>query len=162
MEIQSITSRDDTSLIVRNYKNGLDQYKKRILKSKEAIASNRNLDSLLITTTSESQREKLINEEVAMEQMNKIDCVKRTTIEMEHISLEICKDLNRQTETMKGVQTKLTDVNKELQGSNSLISRMMRREHRNRAIITIFSVGFVMTFLVILYFKLFPSAKAKL
>jgi hypothetical protein len=156
MEIQSITCKDDIALIVRNYKICLEQYKKRIGKQRETVVNNRNLD-LLITTTSETQRQKLIDHDTAWQQLNKIELAKRTTIEMEHVSIEICKDLNKQTEVMKGVQHKLTDVNKEIRNSNSLISRMMRREHRNRAIITIFSVGFIMTFLVILYFKLFPT-----
>jgi hypothetical protein len=156
MEIQSITdSKDNISLIVRNYRICLDQYKKRIIKQRETVANNRNLDRLV--TNDNTQREKLIDSDMAWEQLNKIELAKRATIEMEHVSIDICKDLNKQTEAMKGVGHKLTDMNREIRSSNSLISRMMRREHRNRAIITIFSVGFVMTFLVILYFKLFPT-----
>jgi hypothetical protein len=156
MEIQSMTSKDDYGLFIRNYKTGIEQYRKRIAKLRDTINNNKNLDSLLISNT-ETQREKLIDNDMAYSQLDRLESAKRATIEMEHVSVTICKDLNQQTETMKGVQTKLGSLNREIQGSNSLISRMMRREHRNKAIIVIFSIGLVMTFLVIVYFKLFPS-----
>jgi len=158
MEIQAITSNSDYAVYIKNYKNGIDSYKKRLNKLKETQSYNKSLDSMLVNTA-ETQREKLINDELAWNQLEKIQGAKRATIEMEHISLEVSKELYSQSEKMSGISDKLKNMNGEIDSSNSLIRRMMRRENRNKAIIAIFSIFLIFLFLTILYFKLFPDSK---
>jgi hypothetical protein len=157
MEIQSITSNNDYGVYIKNYKNGIDSYKKRLTKLKESITSKKNLDSILVMN--ETQREKLINDEVAWNQLEKIQVAKRATIDIMQSSNDIGKELHGQTEKMSGIKEKLNNMNGEIDNSNSLIRRMMRRENRNKAIIAVFSIGLILVFLIIMYFKLFPETK---
>ena len=158
MEIQAITTNSDYNVYIKNYKNGIDSYKKRLNKLKETQQYSKSLDSMLINTA-ETQREKLINDELVWNQLEKIEGAKRATIEMEHISLEVSKELYSQSEKMGGISEKLKSMNGEIDNSNSLIRRMMRRENRNKAMIAIFSIFLIFLFLTILYFKLFPDSK---
>jgi hypothetical protein len=75
-------------------------------------------------------------------------------IEMDNVGLEIMNDLEHQNEIMKGVSTKLNDMNVNIENSNSLINRMIRRENRNKMIIFIFAMLIIFSFLIILCVKL--------
>jgi hypothetical protein len=159
MEIQSITNDGDNGIFIKNYKIGVDQYKKRLMRAQENINNYKTLDTMILSTSAENtQREKLINnEEIAWNSFEKLQRAKRETIEMESISIDICKDIHSQTEKMKGIGDKVGDINKDLTASQSLISRMLRRHYRNKAVIAFFSIGLFMTFLVIIYFKMFSN-----
>jgi hypothetical protein len=155
MEIQSITSNSDYSVYIRNYKNGIDSYKKRLSKLKESHTSKRHLDAILIM--SETQREKLIHDDVAWNQLEKLEGAKRATLDIIQTGNEIGRELHSQTEKMGGIKEKLNSMNDEIDNSNSIIRRMMRRENRNKAIIAVFSIGLIIVFLIIMYFKLLPA-----
>lgn len=160
MEIQSITENDDKHLYIKNFKTGIDQYRKRIAKAKENLNSSKNLESLILSTsTDHTQRESLISsqQEVAWNSFEKLQKVKRQTIELENVSIEIGRDLNKLSDKIKTVGSKVDDMNMHLITSNSLISRMIRRENRNKAVLLIFSVGLIMTFVFIIYMKLFSN-----
>ncbi len=73
---------------------------------------------------------------------------------MDNVGLEIMNDLEHQNEIMKGVSTKLNDMNVNIENSNSLINRMIRRENRNKMIIFIFAMLIIFSFLIILCVKL--------
>ena len=155
MELGSMSSENDYSLILRNYKTGVDAYKKRIHKAKEGAANSKKLDSLILTTDSSTQKEKLINnDEVVWNSFEKLEKAKRSTIEMENVSIEIARDLHNQTDKMKNIGSKVGDMNRELAVSTGLIGRMMRLQRRNKLIIGLFSLFLIMTFLVILYVKI--------
>jgi hypothetical protein len=155
MELGSMSNGNDSSVILRNYKTGVDAYKKRINKAKENLNNSKKLDSMILPTDSSTQREKLINnEEVVWNQFEKLEKAKRSTIELENVSIAIARDLNSQTEKMKDIGGKVNDMNRELTMSTGLISKMMRLQRRNKLIIGIFSLGMIMTFLVILFVKL--------
>jgi hypothetical protein len=154
MELGSMSNGNDSSVILRNYKTGVDAYKKRINKAKENLNNSKKLDSMILPTDSSTQREKLINNEVVWNQFAKLEKAKRSTIELENVSISIARDLNSQTEKMKDIGGKVNDMNRELTMSTGLISKMMRLQRRNKLIIGIFSLGMIMTFLVILFVKL--------
>jgi hypothetical protein len=152
MEIQSLTGNEDNSLYIRNYKNGLDGYKKRIQKASENIEDHKKLSKLINSPTHQnnSQTEKLIN---ADSLSWKLESAKRIGIETESVSLEICKDLHAQSEKMYGIKEKVSNINEELTSGNNLLKRIMRRENRNKTIIIMFSVFLFISLLLIAYFK---------
>jgi len=159
MEIHLMTTNDNNQNIVfKNFKNGLDQYKKKIKIAKENFNTKQNLDSLLISSDKENQKEKLINnEEMAWSQFDKLEKAKRSSYEMESLSIEVAKELHGQTEKIKGVKGKLNEINGEISSSNSLISRMLRREYRNKIVLMMFMIAFILIFLAIAYMKFFSS-----
>lgn len=159
MEIHLITYNDSNQgIILRNFKNGLDQYKKKIKSAKENYSNQQKIDTLIISDK-ENQKEKLINnEELAWTQYDKLEKAKRSSYEMESISIDVAKELHGHTEKIKGVKGKLTDINGEISSSNSLISRMLRREYRNKIVLLMFLFAMVLIFLAIVYMKFFGSA----
>ena len=115
------------------------------------------MDSLILTTDSSStHKEKLINEndENVWKSFEKLEQAKRSTIEMENVSIEISRQLNSDTEKMKGIRSKLDNTNREISTSSGVISRMMRLQRRNKIFIALFSLLLIASFLVILYVKL--------
>lgn len=157
LEVDLMTSNDSNyNIIMKNYKNALDQYRKRIKSSKENIITKENLNSILITEKENNHKEKLINnEELAWGQYEKLEKAKRTTYEMESLSIETAKELNSHTEQIRSVKDKLSEINGEINSSNSLISRMLRRENRNKIVLLMFCIAFILIFLTIVYFKFF-------
>lgn len=160
LEIDLMTSNNSNhNIIMKNYKNAMDQYKRRIKIAREKNAIQENLNALLIPEKENNQKEKLINnEELAWSQYEKLEKAKRTTYEMENISIEVAKELNGQSQKIKSVKDKLSDVNEEINSSNSLISRMLRREYRNKIVVLMFCLAFILIFLAIVYYKFFGAA----
>lgn len=161
----SHSSFSSAGIIIKNYKTGVDAYKKRIHKAKDNLSNSKKLDSMILPTDSSTQREKLINnEEHVWNQFEKLEKAKRSTIEMENVSIAIARDLNSQTEKMKDIGGKVNDMNRELTMSTGLINKMTRLQRRNKLIIGVFSLGMIMTFLVILFVKITggePTATGK-
>jgi hypothetical protein len=123
------------------------------------VASSKKLDSLTLKE-SETQREKLINnEDVAWKSYDKLEQAKRSAIEMENISIDINRELHGHTEKIKNINSKVTDMNGELVSSNYLLTKMMRRENRNKLIIALISILLIICFIGIIYFKFFTSGK---
>jgi predicted RND superfamily exporter protein len=159
LEIDLMTSNNSNhNIIMKNYKNALDQYKKRIKSTREKNTTNENLNSILISEKVNNQKEKLINnEEMAWSQYEKLEKAKRTSYEMESISIETAKELNGHTEKIKRVKDKLSDINGEIYASNSIIGRMLKLEYRNKIVLLMFSAAFILIFLAIIYFKFFGA-----
>lgn len=159
MEIHIMTSNDNKhNIILRNFINALNQYKKKVKGAGEMIDNKTKLESILISKK-ENQKEKLINnEELAWNQFEKLERAKRQSYEMESISIDVAKELNKHTEKLYDVKDKLKDMNSEISSSNSLISRMLRREYRNKIVLVMFTIALILIFLTIIYFKLFNSS----
>jgi len=94
------------------------------------------------------------HEEFAWEQNEKLENAKRTTYEMENVSMDIMKNLEHGTNQMKTIDRKLVDMNHNLDDSNSVIGRMLKRENRNKIVIVMLILAFIITFAIILFFKL--------
>lgn len=157
MELQTLSNENGLNNIIRNFKNAFDQYKKRIKQEKENVKNKEKLDSILITDKN-NQAEKLINnEDIAYSSFNKLENAKRNTYELESISIETAKGVYENSEKIKGAKGKLLDINKDLSTSNSLISRMLRREYRNKIVLIMFAFVLILTFLTIIYMKFFSS-----
>jgi predicted RND superfamily exporter protein len=162
MEVQSMSfqiSENNHSLALRNYKSGIDAYKKRILKVKESLTNNKKLDSMILTTDSSTQKEKLINnEELVWNSFDKLERAKRSTIEMENVSIEVARELNSQNEKMKSIGGKVVEINNEISSSTGLIARMTRLQMRNKLIIVCFSISLILIFIFILFIRLSSSS----
>ena len=154
MTSSSSSKETETSIIIRNYKLGVDSFKKRILKAKESSSQNKKLDSLILTD-SFNQKEKLINnEEVVWSSYDKLEKAKRSAVEMENITIDVARELDAQSEKMKHIGGKLNDMNKEINVGTGLINRMMKMQRRNKLLVALFSVILITIFFMILFFKL--------
>lgn len=105
------------------------------------------------------QQPKLIeNEELAWKQGEKLENAKRAVIEMEGVSLGVMRDLDRQTGQLRNINSKVGDMNQELDFSKSILGRIMKRENRNKIIIGVVVVIIGLIFILILYFTIAPSS----
>jgi len=99
-----------------------------------------------------SQKSKLIeNEALAYKQQQSLENAKRAVLDIEHQSIGIMSDLEKNNEMLKGVNDKVHNLNKNLDNSHSILTRILKRENRNKLIIVIFSFVVVMIFSIILY-----------
>ena len=95
------------------------------------------------------------NEEISWNQDQKIEKMKRDAVEMEAISLEVMRQLDRQTGQMKNISHKVNDINGNLDESNSLLNGMRRRVDRNKKIMILFAIIVIVAFLGYLMYKIF-------
>ena len=72
---------------------------------------------------------------------------------MEGVSKEDMRDLERQTGQLKNINNKVHELNDELDHSNSIMSRIMKKENRNKVMIGVFSIAILLIFGLIMYFK---------
>ena len=142
----------------------MENFKRRINKARDNLNTSKNIESLLLNTNSSSHREKLIdNEELAWNSFEKLEKAKRSTIEMENISIDVSKELYSQTDKLKGINTKVNEMNREITTSTGLLSKMINLQRRNKVVILLFSVFLVLTFVAILCFKFFyPNQSNKI
>jgi len=94
------------------------------------------------------------NEEISWNQDQKIEKMKRDAVEMEAISLEVMRQLDRQTGQMKNISHKVNDINGNLDESNSLLNGMRRRVDRNKKIMILFAIIVIVAFLGYLMYKI--------
>ncbi len=95
------------------------------------------------------------NEEIAWEQGQKVEKMKRAAVEMEAISVKVMRQLDRQTDQIKHIHHRVNDINGNLEDSNSLLDGMRRRVSRNKRIMILFAVIVVVAFLSFLMYKIF-------
>lgn len=149
------------SIPMKNYKTGAEQFRKRLTKAKEDTASETKKDNLVLTEAS-THRDKLINDndELIWNSFDKIQQAKRSTIEMENVSIQVSQDLNNHTDKLRGIDTKVNEMDQDLSKGSRLIRKMMQRQFRNKVIIFLFTVGVVLVFIGILAYRLFgPNEK---
>ncbi len=146
------------NLQLRNYKNEVENIRKRFLKMQENYITRKSQDVLFIEgiddhNTNKSQKQKLIdNEQLAWGQHENLEHMKRKTIEMENVSVDIMRNLDNQNNKMKLVGNKLMGVNENIQESESLVKRMLRREYRNKLIVIVFGITLAVALFTYFYF----------
>ena len=127
------------------YKNEIDIIKKRVMKAQDNFYTKKSHDELLgglrETSNNEQQMQKLIEkEELAWKQHSNLEHAKRASIEMENISIEVLRNLDHNTQNMKGINSKVSDLTTELDYSSSIMGRILKKENRNKVIIAVFSI----------------------
>ena len=159
IEVAGESPVSDIYLIMKNYKNGYSQYLKRYKKEKEKYENNNKLVSLGINSNSSSMNKNFKNEEIAYISFNKLQTARRVTIEMEGIGEDVMRDMNGQTDIMKGINSKIGDISNDLNSSTTLISEMQKIQRRNKAIIYLYGAFLFLLFLIIAFFRIYPKFK---
>jgi len=102
-----------------------------------------------------NQKQRLIdNEERAWQQNENLEKGKRAAIQSEKMSFDIMLNLDKQGNQLKGIRENIILMDNTIDNSDSLLNRMMKREHRNKILVFVFCALFVISFIIILYFKL--------
>ena len=144
----------------RNYANEIDKLNKKYLKVQERYIKRKNndilsFDGIEVSANKKAQKMNLLENE----QNDSIEEIKRKTYEIENTGKNIMTNLNTQNDQIRSVRDNIKGLNGEIDESNGIISRMLRRENRNKLIIIIFSVILVIIFILIVMYK-FKSTKA--
>ena len=146
---------------LQSYKNDFDITKRKFNKLQESYNERKNNALLLGDNDGNDNglhKQKLIeNEELAWKQGEKLEGAKRSVIEMEGISHGIMRDLDHHTGKIRIITGGLGEMGGELEQSNSIMGRILKRENRNKVIIGVFSVIVILAFILIIYFKLAPA-----
>ena len=143
----------------RNYANEIDKLNKKYLKVQERYIKRKNndilsFDGIEVSANKKAQKMNLLENE----QNDSIEEIKRKTYDIENTGKNIMTNLNTQNDQMRSVRDNIKGLNGEIDESNGIISRMLRRENRNKLIIIIVSVILVIIFILIVMYK-FKSAK---
>jgi hypothetical protein len=129
--------------------------RKKIYRIQENYSNKKGEEALIINSEVNHQHQRLVeNEEMAWSQHHKLEGVKRSVMEMDSIGIEVMKDLKHQTDKLVGIQDKNDSLIHTIDESNSIMTRMFKREHRNKLIIIGTVVLFVGIFIIVLFTKL--------
>ncbi len=124
-------------------------------KDQDSLLKGNNIEELDLSSANNNQKQKLIeNEDLVIKQSNNIENAKRIAIEMEHVSIGIMSGLHENNQKLTGVNTKVTTLNSELNMSHGIMTRILKKENRNKLIIAGFSVALILAFIFIIYYKL--------
>ena len=159
IEVAAESPVSDTYLIVKNYKNGYNQYTKRFRKEKEKYQNSIKSVSLDINSK-DSINNNIKNDEIAYNSFDKLQNARRATIEMQGIGQDVMRDMNGQSETMKNINSKIGNVSDDLSSSTSLISEMQKIRRRNKIIIYLYGGFLIILFLIITFFRIYPKFKS--
>ncbi len=144
-----------------NYKNQIDEYNVKYSKIQELYIQNKNQNSLAfdftdIDSSKKIQKESLIDNEGGLYGMhNTLDEIQREAYRIEDMGNNMRYQFEIQGDQMKNIRENIFDINQHITNSNKLISKMLKRENRNKCILIVFCVvGFFILF-IILYYKFF-------
>jgi hypothetical protein len=134
--------------------------KKRFYKIQENYVNKKSQEAFMVDDIGDgynrkNQKQRLIdNEEKAWEQHDSLERIKRTTVQTEKISFDIMLNLDQQGNQLKGIRENVLSMNTTVDHSDSLLNKMLKRQHRNKVMIYGLSAFLVILFILILYFKL--------
>ena len=148
----------ESYLILKNQKSTYENYKKKFRKEKEKYNSSIKKVELELNSSSLLNKN-LKNEEIAYKSFNKLESVRRISIEMDSLGHDVMRDMFDQSETMKGINSKIGNVSNDLSSSTSLILEMQKIQRRNKAIIYLYGAFLFLLFLIIAFFRIYPKFK---
>jgi hypothetical protein len=112
-------------------------------------------EALVINTDANHQHKRLVeNEEMGWSQHSKLEGAKRSVLEMDTIGIEVMRDLKKQTDQLKDIHDKNDSLIVAIDDGNNLITRMFKRENRNKILIITFGAVLVTVFIAILFTKI--------
>jgi hypothetical protein len=82
-----------------------------------------------------------------------LERAKTSSNQIESMSTEVMKELESQSNQLRGIKSKVNFIDQNVDQSNNLINRMMKRENRNKILIYIFALSLLIVFCLIMYFK---------
>jgi hypothetical protein len=157
----NVKDKQNNLKLFTNYKKRLEEFRSTYFKCKEEYIYTKKMKEMIVSNETERQnlsdgfllQKQAVNEESISNSNENLQRAKHTVLEIENSSKSIMKDLERQTGDLKSINSKVGEIGGSLNASNALISRMMSRENRNKALIGVFSVTLVTLFVLILYTK---------
>jgi hypothetical protein len=150
--------------LFNNYKKRLEEFRANYFKCKEDYIYTKKMKEMIVANESErnsqsetgllQQGQSLMEREPSLDSTtDKLQRAQHTALEIENTSKVVMRDLERQTGELKSIGAKVGELSGTLNTSNNLISRMISRENRNKALLGVFSVTLVTLFVLILYTK---------
>ena len=140
---------------VRNYKSEVESLRKKFLKFKENYVNKKNKEDLVfdgidVKSNKKAQKQKLIeNEQIAWQSSETLEGMKRKAFEIESVGKEIGRDMDKQGGQMRAMKDKVFQMNEQIDSSDSLMSKMMKRQNRNKIIIGIGAVILLALFIIL-------------
>ena len=109
-----------------------------------------------IDSSKKNQKMSLIDNEGGLYGVhNALDEMEREAYRIEDMGNNMRYQFEIQGDQMKNIRENIFDINQHITNSNKLISKMLKRENRNKCILIVFCVvGFFILF-IILYYKFF-------
>jgi hypothetical protein len=146
------------------YKKRLEEYRSNYFKCKEDYIYTKKMKEMIVTNETERQNSSdshliqkqatvLESQEMVDRSNENLQRAKHCVLEIENTSKNVMRELEKQTGEMKNIGGKVGELSGALNTSNTLITRMMSRENRNKALLGVFSVTLVTLFVLILYTK---------
>ncbi len=153
------------------YKKKIDDMKAKYFKIKENFTYTKKMEDMIIqnkteeinninnnniNNANESQAQLHVenNSLIASNSDDKLQRAKRSALEIENMSKNVMVDLEGQTQKLNSTNSKLSMMNGSLDNSSSIMTRMMNRENRNKALVGVFSVTLATFFIFVLCSKL--------
>ena len=145
-------------LKVNNYKNEYKNIKNKFLKQQEIYIGKKSKEMIGKSDFKNNNKEKLIidtedNDEEAYNQSNKLDYGKRKMLEIEHDTKNIGKELNSHTDKIRKTDARIVNMGESLDDSDNLVTKMIKRERRNKLLIYGLIVFFCILFIIIVISK---------
>ena len=82
-----------------------------------------------------------------------LENAKRMTLEMEQSSIGIMRGLEENNQKLGDVNNKVISLNGELDDSNGIMTRILKKENRNKLVIAGFCIVLTVAFIAIIYYK---------
>ena len=139
-----------------NYQTTIENYSQEIYRIQNNFDNNSktfNSNIMLEGNDSESNRQLQKMGLIENEDGFIIDEMQREAYKIEDIGKNINYNLNQQGEQMQSIRNNIIDLNKDIDQSNTLINKLLKRENRNRCIVyLIIIIAVVLLFIYYYYF----------
>ena len=139
-----------------NYQTTIENFSQEIYRIQNNFNNNTkifNSNMILEGNDSESNRQLQKMGLIENEDGFVIDEMQREAYKIEDIGNNINYNLNQQGEQMQSIRNNIYDLNKDIDKSNTLINKLLKRENRNRCIVyLIIIIAIVLLFIYYYYF----------
>ena len=148
----TISENNNSKFNIKEIQNKIHSHKKKYKKLKE------KLNNLKINENNKINDDET-SESLSFNSFNKLQFASRSTIEMENMSGNILGNLNNQTTKMKGVNSKIGNMNVDIDSSNNILNKMFNRQNKDKKMIVIFSIFLVLILASILTYRIVMKYK---
>ncbi len=144
---------DEYSDQIKEFQFTIYQLKKNLKKLEDNFRDK--ITSALFDSNNNNLNNGLIaNEVLAYQGRQKIDEAKRTLYNIEDNGKQALNSLEKQTNSMKAVNVKISGMNDDLENSNNLLNKMKLRYQRNKKHIFIFGIILILIITLIIVWKI--------
>ncbi len=144
---------DEYSDQIKEFQFTIYQLKKNLKKLEDNFRDK--ITSALFDSNNNNLNNGLIaNEVLAYQGRQKIDEAKRTLYNIEDNGKQALNSLEKQTNSMKAVNVKISGMNDDLENSNNLLNKMKLRYQRNKNHIFIFGIILILIIALIIVWKI--------